>query len=231
MKIRKELEKFFYRVSKSKKKFFKDVYINDKDLARDILDWVFSLKCNKVINFAYFFSKCNIVFPIQVEGLRHLLKIRDNAGNEYYFNYTNKEGTYTIGKIGKKLTKEFKYQLTQDSKIILKRMSILSVDADENATIDSHCEIKIESTKITIKQKSVTLEFLYDIQNEEFNDKISEYIYELINNDKYVNDVVFTCEHIANMLKQEKIDYSVDIKTGNEDKTFWISLCEMNGIM
>lgn len=221
-----KVKEFYYRKKKLSKNFFENVSFYGKCVEKHILAWIYYLyryKDTSINRFSDLFVKYeDIVFPITVFSRgRVSLGIIDSKDNEYYFEYSteySEMNEYHIGRrkypcdIGKT------FEIAKNGKISLKEMGVIQLKKDGNnkeEIFSINYDHNSKVTTATIQRKNETLEIMYAMQNEEFDDKILEYLFEVNSKDDYFNDVFPILSRIEGI---EKVD-SLSIKAISNSET------------
>jgi len=192
--------------------FFNGVNLEDEKIKKSIMDWIIRLEEKNIFikKFSFLFSQYEeIVFPIQISGVPRRLKIKDANLNEYYLcynQYTNIT-TYTIGKREANFDTEFSYLLMEKSNIFLKDLCIVKLDKDGKNTdnyVNFTYNYLYSSTKAVLETKvnseTIIIEISYDTASTKQDFQVSEYLFNLTKQSKYISNACLVSDKMCNDL-------------------------------
>lgn len=203
---------------KSLKDFFRNVIIRpeDKEWRSDVLDWVmklYDLDNITIHSFEHLFSKYEgISFPVQVDPSAPNGLI-DSSGNKIYFLFSpyytldpdyKDCSVYTIGKRDASFDICFDFKLLSPSNITVYRMYIGPLNEDgTNKNYMLVFEYEKDFTMVSlIVGGNTILTLSYATQSKEFDTKLADYLFTLVNAD--LNDILGVFITIANMIPDVK---------------------------
>lgn len=238
-----KLKEFFYRRKLLSKNFFHNVYISDRILKKKILHWIFYLKRYKDVSidkFEYLFSKYEeIVFPVKVYGINSHLTIKDSIGKEYYLifdPYRWKEfDKYVIGIRSDSYDRDCGYHITPENDIVLRTRGILPLNEDgtnKDYWITFNYDLKSSTTKAVVATSNSAIEVSYPSQSDINDEKISEMLFDVANENKNVDNVFSIIAVLFKMTKGLNETHSLAIKSVDKgDKQILSEILLSNGIV
>lgn len=212
----RRIKEFYFRKKKLSKNFFENVSFYEKWSKKHILTWIYYLYRYKDISVNkfsdLFVNYENIVFPIKVFSRGSTsLGIIDSKDNEYYLEFSteyNKMIEYYIGKRKFPCDKTKTFEIAEDGQIILKEIGAIELKEDGNNKDDLFSisyDNKSHMTMANIEKKNATLEIRYTTQNEEFDGKILEYLFEINSKEEYFNDAFLILAKIEDIRKVDSL--------------------------
>lgn len=200
------------------KDFFKNVVDlpEDKEWRNDVLDWVLKMHSFDNItihSFEHLFSKYEgVSFPVQFDPSTPGGLI-DSSGNKIYFlfspyytlhPFSKNLCVYTIGKRDASFDISFDFELLSPSNVTVYRMYIAPLNKDgTNKNYMLVFEYEKDFTMVSLRVGGNTILTLsYATQSKEFDTRLADYLFTLVNAD--LNDILGVFITVANMIPDVK---------------------------